>query len=292
MTKMRELHASEIVTYNVCPRMYRYQYVDKLVPNVPDHKPFLGSGVHKGLEAYYTDPSRRPEVGLDAYTKWMEEETAKISPDMTPEQVEEFQKDFELGKKMLAHYFEWARANDGFEVVSMEQPFEVPIWTPSGRKVPRVRHVGRFDGIVRDIYGSIWLKEFKTYSQVPSESELRLDAQAGFYLVAAEQLFPNDRVVGIIYTILKKVDPDRARGETVYRYWVMRNEHELQVLRKRLYVMYKRIAGDKEFPPTPGHHCGWRCSYRQLCIAEEDGSDVKDLVNTFYIKKEEEKEVA
>ncbi|BCV23332.1 PD-(D/E)XK nuclease family protein [Gelria sp. Kuro-4] len=286
--KVRELHASEIVTYNLCPRMYRYQYVDRLVPNVTDHKPFLGRGVHKGLEVYYSSSPHNAEAGLAAYVQWIQEETAKMSTDMPPDVAEQYQKDFELGQKMLEHYFSWAQANDGFEVVSMEQPFEVPIWTPRGRRAPKVKHVGRFDGIVRDIYGSLWLMEFKTYSQVPSESDLRLDQQAGYYLVAARQLFPDDTVAGIIYTILKKVDPARAKSEPIYRTWVMRNEHEIEVLRRRLYHVYKRISEDKLFIPTPGQHCGWRCAYKQLCIAEEDGSDVNQLVEAFFTQKQEE----
>lgn len=288
---MRELHASQITTYSVCPRMYRYQYVDRLIPKVTDHKLFLGTGVHQALAAYYEDDRRDADLAMRVYEAWVDVQMSEHRADMTPEVEEQFQKDAELGRKMLANYFPWARANDAFEVLAVEQPFAVPIWTPRGKPLRGVRQVGRFDGIARDIYGHLWLMEHKTYSQVPSESELRLDAQAGYYLVAAQQLFPDNPVVGVIYTILRKVDPARAKGDVIYRTRVMRNEHELEQLRNRLYVMYKRITSDKYFPPTPGMHCGWRCSYRQLCIAEEDGSDVMELINAFYETKNE-KEVA
>lgn len=292
---MRYLHASEITTYSVCPRMYRYTYVDRYAPKVTNHKLFLGSGVHAGLAAYYSDPWRSPQVGLDAYTKWVSKKMEEMLPDMTPEEQEQFDADARLGAKMLSAYFDWARAHDTFEVVTVEQEFETPVWKPNGKPARGIRHKGTFDGIARDVYGRLWLMEHKTYSQVPSESELRLDAQAGYYLVAAQQLFPNESVQGVIYTILRKVDPERAKSSIVHRSMVLRNQHEIDHLRERLYLMYRRITEDKHYLPTPGFHCGWRCAYRQLCIAEEDGSDVNELIAAFYTvqkENEEEKEVA
>jgi hypothetical protein len=262
--------------------MYRYQYVDNLIPKVTDHKLFLGTGVHHALAAYYENDRRDSDFAMRVYNAWVELEMSRCASNMTLEVEEQFKKDAELGRKMLTNYFPWAMANDAFEVAAVEQPFAVPIWTPQGKPLRGVRQVGRFDGIARDIYGHLWLMEYKTYSQVPSESELRLDAQAGYYLVAAQQLFPDDQVMGVIYTILRKVDPARAKGDVIYRTRVMRNGCELEQLRNRLYVMYKRITSDKYFPPTPGMHCGWRCAYKRLCIAEEDGSDVKELIDVFY----------
>lgn len=279
---MRELHVSEITAYNACPRMYKYSYVDNLVPKVNDRKLFLGSGVHKALEAYYSGKD-----ALVAYEEWTKTELEKMAENMTPDDLTQFDEVIAMGRRLVEYYVPWAKANDTFEVVAAEQEFAVPIWAPDG-PVKDAAHVGRFDGIARDIYGGLWLMEHKTYTQIPSESALRLDPQAGYYLVAAQQLFPNEEVKGVIYTIIRKVDPNRARGEIVHRYRVLRNGHELERLRHRLYQMYKIITSDTEFIPTPGMHCNWMCRYRQLCIAEEDGSDVGALKDAFYTVRERE----
>ncbi len=279
---MFELHVSQINTYNACPRMYRYQYVDCLTPKIYDHKLFLGTGVHFALANYYSgnDP-------LVAFNTWVEEELAKLPPNTDPETLKEFEKDADLGRALITHYVPWAQANDAFNVLAVEQEFVIPIRNPkTGRRCHAV-YAGKFDGIAEDVYGNIWLMEHKTYSKIPSESELRLDSQAGYYLVAAQEVFPNKRVLGVIYTILRKVHPAKAKSEVIYRTQVLRNGCELALLQRRLYEMYRIIRSDKLFIPTPGFHCGWMCRYRQLCIAEEDGSDAQELVNALYDKTEQ-----
>lgn len=289
---LETLHVSEIAAYNICPRMYRYQYIEDLVPHVADRKPFLGSGVHRGLAAYYEGTPRSAEAGLAAFDEWFEQGVAEFEPYMSDQTWEDFEKDRVLGQRMLGNYFEWAQANDTFEVVAVEQSFKVPIWAPDNNPLDGVAHAGRFDGIARDVYGRLWLMEFKTAAQFPSESTLRLDAQAGYYLTAVQQLFPDELVLGVIYTVIRKVNPARARSPVILRDSVIRNEHELEVLRRRLYRMYKRIHEEKAFDPTPGLHCSWRCPYLQLCIAEEDGSDERYLVDAFFQKRERGKGVA
>lgn len=45
---------SRLSVYEVCPRQYRFQYLDRLdVPEVDTVKRFLGSRVHEVLEALY-----------------------------------------------------------------------------------------------------------------------------------------------------------------------------------------------------------------------------------------------
>jgi len=279
---IREVHVSEITTYKTCPRMYRYAYVEKIVPKTPSDKLFIGTGVHAGLAAYYSgkDP-------IAIYNKWLNTELARLSQNAWPDQLKELEEKGALGAKLLEAYAKWAQANDSFKVIAVEQPFAVPIWTPKGRKSPGVRYVGTFDGIVGDVYGNIWLMEHKTYSQFPNETLLRLDEQAGYYLVAANQLFPDKNIVGVVYNVIRKVDPARARGDIIKRYTVLRNQHELYELKKRLYYAYRTITADKVYAPSPGHHCTWRCGYTTLCMAEDDGSDMQELVNALYKEAED-----
>lgn len=272
-----ELHASQITTYQTCPRMYRYQYVENLVPKVTSPKLFLGKAGHAALAAYYSGKD-----ALEAYEADIQQQLSELEPYASLEQWDEFLSQAELGRKLVTAYVDWAKRNDTFRVLAVEQSFAVPIFTPKGRRVPNVAYVGTFDGIAEDVYGNIWLLEHKFYKSTVSETVLRLDSQAGYYLMAASQLYPDRKVIGVIYTIIRKVDPARTRGELIHRHKVLRNGYELEGLRRRLYYLYKQIKSDKLFIPAPGFHCGWKCAYRELCIAEEDHSDVEGIKEMLF----------
>jgi len=271
-----EIHASQINAYQTCPRMYRYQYVERLVPKVTSPKLFIGRACHEALAAYY-----RGEDAPAAYEAHVQEQLARMEPYASPEQWEELQAQARLGRKLVEAYIPWARMNDTFRVIAVEQSFAVPIWGEK-RRVPGVYHVGTFDGIAEDVYGNLWLLEHKFYKNAVSETVLRLDSQAGYYLLAASQLYPDRKVVGVIYTIVRKVDPAKAKGDVIIRHRILRNAYELLGLRRRLYHIYRQIKADKLFIPAPGFHCGWKCAYRELCIAEEDGSDAESLREVLF----------
>jgi len=275
---LKEIHASQISSYQICPRMFRYQYVDKIVPKVTDPKLFIGRACHAGLAGHYSGRD-----ALEAYEEDIRNQLEAMAPYVDSEQMARFDEQIELGRKLIQTFVSWAKEKDSFRAIAVEQSFAIPIFRPDGKRVRNAHLVGTFDGIAEDVYGNIWLLEHKTYKSTPSETVLRLDGQAGYYLLAASYLYPNRRVVGVIYTILRKVDPARAKSSVVERYMVMRNPHELAGLQKRLFYIHQQIAKDNLYIPAPGFHCGWRCPYRQLCIAEEDGSDVggiKDMLFT------------
>jgi hypothetical protein len=279
---MVEIHASQIAVYKTCPRMYRFRYVDRLVPKVESEKLVLGKGGHRALQAYYSG-----QDALATYDAWAEEQLARFSSVAWSDELAKIEDQLSLGRKLITYYVEWARRNDGFRVLSAEQQFRVPVWSPKGKKVPGVWHAGTYDGIAEDVYGNLWLLEHKFYNYFPSETELRLNEQAGYYLLAAVQLFPDRAVRGVIYTVIRKANPDRAKDDVVRRWWVQRNEHEIAALRDRLYYAYRAIAGDKVWAPSPGFHCTWQCAYTRLCLAEDDGSDTEELVDVFYTTEEE-----
>jgi len=256
--------------------MYRYQYVEQLVPKVTSPKLFIGRACHAALAAHY-----RGEDALVAYESDVQEQLARIEPYADDKQWEELLDQATLGKKLIEAYIPWAREKDTFRVIAVEQPFAVPVWGEK-RRIRSAFQVGTFDGIAEDVYGNIWLLEHKFYKSVPSETVLRLDSQAGYYLLAASQLYPDRKVVGVIYTIVRKVDPAKAKSSIVHRTKVLRNGFEIENLRRRLYHIYRQIIIDKLYIPSPGFHCGWKCPYRELCIAEEDGSDVEGIKDMLF----------
>lgn len=233
---MIELHTSQISDYRTCPRLYYFRNVEHLAPKVDSPKLFLGSAVHYGIAAYYT--KQDPFEAYDQYTTEFNNDDKELI------------KQIDLGRKLLEAYITFAQARDNFEAVAIEQQFAVPLWAPDLEStVPGVMHVGRFDGIVRDDYGKLWLLEHKTCASYPSEIELRLNEQAGYYLLAARQLF-DEPIIGFVYNLIRKVDPAKAKTPIVERRRVTRTETELKNLVGRLYRVYDQIVNDKNFDPT------------------------------------------
>lgn len=284
---MNEIHASQITTYQTCPRMYRYRYIEKLVPKVTSPKLFLGRAGHTGLAAYYQ--TGKKEAALEAYRADIQAQLNQIASEVDLTKWEEFQQQAALGEKLVDYYVDWAQKNDFFRAIAVEQPFEVPIFTPDDKELPDVKYVGTFDGIAEDVYGTLWLLEHKFYSQVPAYNVLRLDLQAGLYLMAASMLFPDRRFGGIIYNIIRKTAPEKAKNDVVVRRTVVRTYKEIELLKKRLYTIFEVMSNDVIHLPHPGLHCGWKCPYTDLCIAEEEGADeytISSLKEMLY--KEEE----
>jgi hypothetical protein len=265
--------------------MFYYNYIEGLVPKAESVRLSVGRGVHIGLAAFYTHMTRA--AGCAAYEEWVEKEV----PQLMAEQADptELEKSIELGRLMLDAYFDFAAENDSFvplevgKAKAIEASFRVPVWSPDNKRLRGVYQVGRFDGVVRAAAGRIWLLEHKTAKDFPNETYLRLDEQVGYYLLAAWQLF-RVQPAGVIYNVIRKVDPRKARTETVKRFKVLRNGHELLYMRNSLYYAIQTIKKDKVFMPSPGLHCTWRCAYTQLCVCDHDGSDTSLLKEMFYIK--------
>lgn len=168
----------------------------------------LGVGCHKALELFYLkgyDP-------VDVFDQWCDFELECIKEKSNQYQQEDTEKVDEqrsLGKDMMSYYKEWANKNDNdwFEdVVSMEEKFEVPIYTPKGNK-SRCDFVGRVDGLVRDDLGRLWILENKTYTRANTD-HLPLDEQVASYCYAISQKY-NEKVSGVLYNIILKKTPEK-----------------------------------------------------------------------------------
>ncbi len=287
---MFELHTSAVDAFNTCRRMYRYRYVDRLVPVTESAKLSLGSGVHLALAAFY-----RPQIGqcgllsradlrklgeraLAVYDLWADDGRRRGLV-----QTEDDERNiYQLGRAMVQNYLNFALENDFFEVLHVEQRFSVPVWTPRLSKARRVRHEGTYDMVIRLPSGALAIMEHKTASSFPSETTLRLDLQGGFYLLAANQLF-DEPIRTVVYNHIRKVDPARARTETVRRSNpILRGSIELDNLRRQLYYVYRQMRQERLFLPSPGLHCNWKCGYSMLCTTEQEGMPTAELLQEFY----------
>lgn len=302
-----ELHATQLQTYMLCPRQFKYEVLEELQPRRANPKLFLGTHVHAGLAAYYRDPAGwlggSNLVGLGAYDASAEQDLQEITArfgGLAGEEAQELYDAKELGKKVLFSYLEWCVGRDGneFEVLEVEREFKVPILDLDGQD-SGIDHVGRFDLIVRDKRrGWIWVLDHKTCRAFPNVSTIRTVPQFKLYTLAASYLYPGERIGGVIGNYLRKSDPARARTELFKRVEIPVEEYELAVWQRRVYrtassIMLGAFMADgrtKEeidefFDPHPGPHCDWRCPFVSLCLGEDDGSDVEMLKANSFVKK-------
>lgn len=288
------VHVSQIAAYQTCPRMCYFAHVVGLVPKVESPKLLFGKGIHIGLAAYYDTGQR--SAAVDAYRTWLLEEEHRLTE--LGANLEHLKEAAEIGELLLNAYLDYADQNDDFVTVAVEQPFVVPIWAPLGDGTLRhytfmgkpVYHEGTFDGVVRNKYGKLWLMEHKTASSFPSSQMLRVDFQVSFYMLAAQQLY-EEEVCGVVYNVIRKVHPKRARTEVIRREYVSRSAHELKVSVGHLYRATRRMLLDRTYDPTPGHHCSWKCAYWQLCLCMQDGTDYMTIANSLYERRDDSSEL-
>lgn len=294
------VHATQVHTYLTCPRMYYFQYVENLVPVVESPKTAFGRGFHIGAAAYYTpglqSPIARRECAVSAYHEWAAtaEAQAALAGGNESGRARE---SIELGEALLHEYMRFAEENDDFRSVAVEQPFALPVWKKCRDGALRqlevrgtpVYYYGTFDGIVRSRYGRLWLQERKTASSFPSEQELRMNLQVSFYLLAAYQLY-GDEVCGMIYDVVRKVEPKRARSPVVHRWHIGRSARELVSVADYLCRVSFRMLTDRYYDPAPGHHCSWMCAYWDLCTCLQEGVDYQPLIEGRYVVKQDAEE--
>jgi len=187
---------------------------------------WLGTGVHYALQHHYIPGRSRGALPQATFLKWAdnwEAEHADEVSDMDEEERMSLKQDIATGYAILEHYYEYCHEWDDFEVLASEQPFLVPVRDPDGNQlhvrwkyplpaggwevVARpVFHGGRWDTVVKDRQGRVWIMDHKTAEKKPDERKLLNDDQISTYLWGA--LYGGyENVGGFIYNVLRKKTP-------------------------------------------------------------------------------------
>lgn len=209
---------SEIKCLDRCPQLWWWAYRCGLKgQSKPADALWFGTGIHYALADWYgegfTRSSRHP---ADVFEEWVGDEVREIKTRLTDndtwfdEPVYYEAKD--LGAAMLVEYIDTYGADDNWEIIAVEQPFEVEL-ERDGRTV--AVFAGCVDGAFIDHSdGYIYLLENKTASTIKT-AHLQLDSQAGGYFAAGTTVLralkiigPKDTLYGVMYNFLRKSKPD------------------------------------------------------------------------------------
>jgi len=150
----------------------------------------------------------------DRYEQWLRNREANIIKHTGPlwdAEKDMLQEVRTLGLGMLKHYALWSVTVDyRYTLLSTEQLCSIPLPTVEmgNSWSPDLDYVGRFDGIVRNIYnGNFYVLEFKTTKSLTRMSGTFRGMQPTAYVWAAGQHY-GVPMRGVLYRCLRKRVPD------------------------------------------------------------------------------------
>lgn len=314
MTEIRRISQSEMKTFLRCRRKWYLSEIRGLAPKGEDPTGALRSGsrVHVGLEAYYTpgqDPmdelKKAQDHDWDRYIAYL------LMIGEPPDQgtTEQFAKDCELERIMLAGYGEWI-AESGedadLEFIATEETVSVR----GDRVFPLLAHkygkpfeiVGKLDARVRrNMDGKRLFMDHKTAQSITMALPmLQMDPQMLHYHWLEMWTKDGAWTDGALYNVLKKVKRTKAAKPPFYaRYEIHHNTDELRSYEDRLHEIISEMfrveaALENASPrtatalayPTPTKDCSWDCPFFTLCPMFDDGSRVEHAIRDGYRERD------
>lgn len=260
-----EVHVTELEVFRTCRLYWHYSYRERLKPVSEPEKVgsplWIGTGIHYALARFYSSGVHPRE----ALQTWPEYQGMSLP----------------LMEEILDHYYEtYHRDLECWEALSVEVPQTV--------RIPgtRVQLTGTFDLLVRDRRdGSVWVVDHKTRTSFDSPENLEMNEQATAYTWLSHRVgLP---VKGVIWNEIKKASPRSNPKVIEYfrRSYLLRSPKELEQFEEDLVATVRELnSKNLKIYPNLGYHCTlWNCSYRILCRARRQGSDVESLKQELYL---------
>ena len=246
---------SRLGVYEVCPRQYHFQYVERVpMPEVVTAETFLGSHVHAALEELYAAVRQRaiPELErlLEGYhQRWSRAWTDDILIRRTETSADDYRRQ---GEELLTAYYRRYYPFDRDRTVSVERLVMFPL--AEERRIWFQGFVDRLS-VTRD---GLWqIHDYKTGRWLPTPEDLDDDRQLALYQIGIQRDFPIEaKRVELVWHFLAHDVELRSR----------RDAEALQGLAAHTLALIDTIEADRRYAAVTGPHCD-RCSYRAICPA-------------------------
>lgn len=201
-----EVTASDIRKFKECRRAWDFysSLRQNLEPNRENTNLLFGSIMHEMLTGWYigdiANPAKQFVVAYAEARSQIDETT--LHPDIR----EQYDRLGKLGPKLLRSYVRWAKLNDNFDVVEVEQRHSVRL----NDVVPGMFFSFKYDMLVQR-EGQYWLLDFKTSGRLPTDTGwLQIDDQSIGYQWATEQAL-GIPIAGMIYQFIYKKMPTKPK---------------------------------------------------------------------------------
>jgi RecB family exonuclease len=241
-TKLFACTPSRINTYDVCPRRYRYTYVDRPAP--PKGPPWahnsLGASVHNVLK------------------RWFELPVAQRAVDVLPKLaaavwITDGYRDAEQVRDIFHVALLWLERYVG--TLPPDEP--VGVERTVAAKTATLALSGRVDRIdARG--GELVIVDYKTGRIGLGQADAQESRALALYAFATQRLFHKTcRRVELHHLPTGTVRAHEHTDASIGRHVAQTEATAVE------------IQADREFPVRPGGHCSW-CDYRAICPAGKD----------------------
>jgi CRISPR/Cas system-associated exonuclease Cas4 (RecB family) len=239
------LSASKIATYLLCPRRFRFRYVERVpAPWKPSALAF-GSAVHAALEIFHRQRAASASMAPAAVGALFRIEWACELVDEVRFKDDERAEDLvAVGELLVKQY---AAANQILDVRAAEVPFEMEI-------ARGITLRGVFDALLMGDR----VRELKTAARNYDEGTLSRHIQISAYALAYRTVFGLDAVIEVV-ALLKQRHPRIAVHEVT-------RTAEQQSWFVQLVVEVAGAIAAEAFPPNPSWACAG-CEFAEPCQA-------------------------
>lgn len=243
---------SRLSTFEQCPLKFRFQYIDRLEPDVKETiESFLGHKVHETLQWVYEEVANGRIFQLDEVLEnfvnsWNRDFNKEIK--IVKEELEaEYY--FNQGVKFLIDYF---LKHSPFKDNTIATEKKVMI---NLDKEGKYQLQGYIDRLVHNKETNIFeIHDYKTGGFLKTQEELDKDKQLALYSIAIRELFEEVSDVHLIWHFLAFNEKRISK----------RTDNQLEELKKEIMSLIDKIESTKEFNPNPSVLCRW-CEFRSYC---------------------------
>lgn len=294
---MRYYDNTRISTYRDCPRKYYFRHVKHWTRGGFNKDLGFGLAWHAAMDIVWkmiNEGNREPEdIHQAAFKEFMSTWYDEGGPNMQDLAMDEIDmmkaKTPLVGNEMLHSYIEkrWDFILKGIEVLSIEEPFAVPLSTTNDQ----IMYVGRLDKVFKKKdTGQILVGEHKTTGSYKKDGGFRNDyidswspnSQVDGYTHAAHMLYKNVKGVWIDAALCHKSHHD------IFKFIpVDRAEFSLSEWLQDTNDWIKRIESEEHWPKNTArcYDYGRPCTYRDICKFKANPLEVDEPPEDFIVSK-------
>lgn len=282
----------------------------------------LGTWVHAALAEWYGSGYKRNGLLSDHFFSYAQAATIEANNAGAPDHILDTAEELlGLGEAMVTAYQDYWENDPGLNVIGAEIPLEFTIPDSSGKVIAKHRLKPDLVYSSREDPRDIWLLETKTAGQIRTE-HLVIDDQARPYGAMAERALrqlglmkKGQKFRGIMYNYLRKGLPDMRECNSKGQYLnkngtVSKRQPPPLFVRKPIFlsnrakaITLRRIQQEtvditlvtlklrvgnikpQNLPKTPDVSCPRQCPFFAMCVAEEEGTNIRDMERTMFYRR-------
>jgi len=234
---------SQINTYQICPRQYRYQYILK-IPTETAAASSLGTVIHKTLNLFYKKYLREKRLPLHQLLAMYKENWLSIGYNSALHE----EKMKEEGKIMLTNYYHTFHPPQ-LKIIDLERPFKIKI----NQNIYLKGQIDRVDFDEKN--QSVEIIDYKT-GKIPSAKDIKKNLQLAIYTLAIRNRQFYRQSFSQIKSTFYFLKANKKISQII-------NQKQIAKAKETLSRLIDKI-NQGDFAPNPGPWCDF-CPFKIIC---------------------------